>query len=104
MVWLAAWKAGWKRIPFRKYALLGDDIVIADKAVAESYKELVKAMGLSISETQSLVSDNGSLEFAKQFWVDGKNLSPVSAKALLSATTFVGLVQFAEKSNLNQRK
>lgn len=47
-------------------ALLGDDIVIADRAVAEQYLGLLKKMSVSVSEAKSLVSDNGSLEFAKQ--------------------------------------
>jgi hypothetical protein len=41
LVWLAADKANPHRTrPFHRYALLGDDIVIADKAVADEYLRL----------------------------------------------------------------
>lgn len=36
--------------PFTRYALLGDDIVIADPEVAENYRLLLRLLGLSISE------------------------------------------------------
>lgn len=48
-------------IAFTQYALLGDDIVIADEAVALEYKRIV---GVKISESKSLISDNGSIELA----------------------------------------
>lgn len=48
MVWLAAQLVDPNRVkPFCSYALLGDDIVIADKAVAESYKKLLDKLGVS---------------------------------------------------------
>lgn len=44
----------------------------------------------------------GALEFAKQFWVQGTNLSPISAKALLAAHSLVGLCQFADKYSISR--
>ncbi|KAG6467641.1 uncharacterized mitochondrial protein AtMg01110-like [Zingiber officinale] len=106
MVWLAAWYVYPRRTaPFRKYALLGDDIVIADRAVAERYKALLDTMDVSISESKSIDSKTGAVEFAKQFWVDRVqvNLTPVSAKAILASSSLIGLCQLAEKYNLSMR-
>ena len=89
---------------FHSYALLGDDIVIADRRVAERYRRMVNMLGVSISESKSIDSPIGALEFAKQFWVYNvqKNLTPVSAKAVLSASSFLGLAQLADKYNLKK--
>ena len=78
VVWLAA-KFAYPHLrrPFWNYAILGDDIVIADEAVATEYVDLVGRLGVSISKPKSLVSDVGALEFAKQYWKGNKNLSQV---------------------------
>ncbi|KAG6467696.1 hypothetical protein ZIOFF_074433 (mitochondrion) [Zingiber officinale] len=55
-----------RRSPFGRYALLGDYIVIADRAVAERYRELLGMLGVPISESKSIDSKTGALEFAKQ--------------------------------------
>lgn len=64
-MWLAAELVYPNRGPFTRYALLGDDIVIADKAVALTYRDLLKALGVSISYSKYLISEEGALEFAK---------------------------------------
>ncbi|KAG6502764.1 hypothetical protein ZIOFF_035052 [Zingiber officinale] len=64
MVWLAAWFVYPRRKqPFREYALLGDDIVITDRAVAVKYKALLDILDVSISESKSIDSKTGALEF-----------------------------------------
>jgi len=40
------------------YAVLGDDVIIADKELAKVYKEVITRIGVDISETKSLVSKN----------------------------------------------
>jgi hypothetical protein len=60
---------GW----FKLYALLGDDIVIADVAVANRYKRLCKWLGMGIGISKSMVNDNLSCEFAKKVFVQGKD-------------------------------
>lgn len=55
---------------FDKYAVLGDNIVIADQAVAKVYEESLKNFCLSISYHKSLISERGSAEFAKRFRVE----------------------------------
>lgn len=68
---------------FTHYALLGDDIVIADETVAKVYHEIMTAvLGVDINLSKSLTSTN-SFEFAKRLIrLDGE-LSPVGAKNLL---------------------
>lgn len=54
VVWLAAWLVDrWITSPFTDYALLGDDIVIADEAVAQQSRELLNKLDVSISESKS---------------------------------------------------
>lgn len=65
---------------------------------------MLSMLGVSVSQSKSLDSKTGALEFAKQFWVKGiqVNLTPVSAKAMLAASTFLGLCHVAEKYELNK--
>lgn len=78
IVWLAAKEAyPTLKTPFTDYAVLGDDVVIADKAVAHQYKHILGKLGVAISEPKSLESDCGAFEFAKQFWKGKSNLSLV---------------------------
>ncbi|KAG2251036.1 hypothetical protein Bca52824_081172 [Brassica carinata] len=74
------------------HALLGDDIVIADCSVAKDYRSLLDALQVDISDAKSIVSETGCLAFAKRFWVKimSKDLSPVSAKAVLESYFLVG--------------
>ena len=41
--------------PFTSYAILGDDVVIADAQVAKQYCLLLEQMGVSISLSKSLI-------------------------------------------------
>jgi hypothetical protein len=80
---------------FLDYALLGDDIIIADKKVADVYHEVVtKGLGVAISPQKSLVSDTGCAEFAKRFVVKGmsKDLSPISIRSLMGFHNPFGLM------------
>jgi len=70
---------------FESYALLGDDIVIADKAVAQEYLKLMtKELKVEIQETKSLISSNGSFEFAKRTCLRGADATPISLKGYLA--------------------
>ncbi|KAJ4841101.1 hypothetical protein Tsubulata_037186 [Turnera subulata] len=70
LVWLAAKRAlSAEHHPFRGYALLGDDIVIASEEVAREYHSLLEDLGVTISLSKSIVSRDGALEFAKRYWV-----------------------------------
>jgi len=52
----------WKTL---RYALLGDDIVIGNKVVAERYLEIISDLGVEFSEMKTHISKD-SYEFAKR--------------------------------------
>lgn len=74
LIWLAAANAR----PGTDYAILGDDVVIADEKVAQESKKLMDDCEVTISKEKSLFSTTGAMEFAKRFIADDgrNNLSP----------------------------
>lgn len=81
IVQIAAARVG--KLSFSSYALLGDDIVIADEAVARSYHMIMtEILGVEINLSKSLVS-NDSFEFAKRLVTMDGEVSAVGAKNLL---------------------
>lgn len=92
MVWLAAEKVYPGKV-FKDYAVLGDDVLIADAAVGPVYADLIKKLGVKISLPKSIVSDKGCVEFAKRFLVNGLtlDLSPVSVRCLINYFHPLGL-------------
>lgn len=72
---------GW----FGDYALLGDDIILADAKVAEQYLHLLRVIGVSVGLAKSLISSTGSFEFAKRTFIAGQDVSPISLLALGAA-------------------
>jgi len=75
IVQFAAWRAGW-RVWFSDYAVLGDDVVIANGDVAHQYVRFMKEVGVDIGFHKSIVSNNLSLEFAKRFFFKGEEVTP----------------------------
>jgi len=77
--------------------VLGDDVVIFDRRVAEQYLHIMEDLGLGINLSKSVISRNGSFEFAKRFIVRGQDLSALSFKeldvAMLSLDAMVLLLQ-----------
>lgn len=67
---------------FDMYAVLGDDIVIAHDLVAQSYLELMSALGVSINLAKSLVSFE-FLEFAKRWVGPAYNITPIGPGLIL---------------------
>nr|QHJ68502.1 RNA-dependent RNA polymerase [Botrytis cinerea mitovirus 6] len=67
---------------FEDYGVLGDDIVIADKAVADAYLVLMNQLGVEINLHKSLISSTGSCEFAKKLFVSGVECSPLGPKSI----------------------
>lgn len=68
---------------FDHYALLGDDIVIADAQVAKSYHYIMtEILGVEINLSKSLISSH-AFEFAKRLVTMESELSAVGAKNLL---------------------
>jgi hypothetical protein len=72
---------------FQDYALLGDDIVIADKAVANTYLKLMAGLGVGIQLSKSVhdTSGYGVLEFAKRIFFRGHSVGPVALLEVLAA-------------------
>lgn len=68
----------WRTLP---YALLGDDIVIADKEVGEYYRRLIKEIGVDYSPTKTYISSQ-FLEFAKRLVWKGQEITPFPISAL----------------------
>ncbi|OMP11007.1 RNA-dependent RNA polymerase, mitoviral [Corchorus olitorius] len=58
-------------VRFKKYAVLGDDVVIAHAKVASVYKSVLQRLGVAVSLPKSLISNSGCIEFAKKFMVNG---------------------------------
>jgi hypothetical protein len=104
LVQCAAWKSGVVPIGtwFKDYAILGDDIVICNKRVAECYLEILEDLGMPINLSKSVVSPTGSLmEFAKRTIYRGIDVSPIPTKEMASAQGLVpALVQFGIKYQL----
>jgi hypothetical protein len=84
IVQFASWRAagGGALVWFTKYRVLGDDIIIWDKTVAEHYLAIMNELGVAVNPSKSLVSANGSFEFAKRFVYAGQDCSPVPLAAL----------------------
>lgn len=80
IVQIAAMRAGLDK--FGDYAVLGDDIVIANQAVARSYQYIMKTLGVEINMTKSLVSSKGVFEMAKRLCSPDQDFTPIGAKLL----------------------
>lgn len=73
------------RMPPHMYIVLGDDIAIADKELAEKYLSVAQDFSIPISIAKSF-TDSNILNFASQFISNkGVNLTPLPVKELLSA-------------------
>lgn len=97
LVWYAAWRVR-PGVKFFDYALLGDDIVIADPVVAKSYLEVMEECKVTISKEKSLISNVSALEFAKRLLVYKVTLyfSPVSLRVLRTLSSGVSAFLFSE--------
>jgi len=84
---------------FTGYEILGDDIQIFDKAVAERYLKICDELGVSINLSKSIVSQQlrPVVEFAKRTSLDGVDVSALSWKMLASQDNAPGRVLIAEK-------
>nr|QIR30238.1 RNA-dependent RNA polymerase [Plasmopara viticola lesion associated mitovirus 15] len=84
IVQVAAWECGYpKNRLFSDYAVLGDDLVISHWKVARKYLFILNMIGVECGLHKSILSHKGSgIEFAKNTFVDGTNVSPISFKEL----------------------
>jgi hypothetical protein len=69
---------------FRDYAVLGDDVVIWNSAVANRYERQMKYLGIPINLTKSIKGDSqrSQIEFAKRHARDGVEISGISYNLL----------------------
>lgn len=65
---------------------MGDDIVIADEAVAKVYLQIMTDLGVDINLFKSLYSKVGVFEFAKRLVSPKLEFTPVGAANVLWAT------------------
>lgn len=70
------------KLDFKGYAILGDDIVIADSDVATEYRTLLMNLGMDISEHKTHSSVN-CYEFAKRWIYKGSEITPFSIAGLM---------------------
>jgi len=101
----AAFLAG--RVNFDAYVILGDDVLIADKLVAENYKALMADLGLEISPFKSIecISQTSKFriaEICKRLFINGAEVSPIPVK-LLANTIENGSMAYQLQEELDKR-
>jgi len=90
MVQFCAFRAGIKGW-FDLYAVLGDDLVIADSRVASKYRALCKLLGVQIGLSKSLIAKGHTLEFAKKLFFQGEDISGLPQKFWAAAQSSSGV-------------
>jgi len=88
---------------FDQYCVLGDDIVIWNKPVADQYLKFLDALGVKVGLAKSVISPKGvGLEFAKKTIIKGVDVSPIPFKEMsASHRNFASLRTYCEKYSLN---
>lgn len=92
-------KTGWgSNRWFKDYAILGDDIVIKNAAVASKYLEILGRLGVKVNLSKSLISRKKRVcEFAKKYFTP-KDSSPVPFSETAAALSSVmALSEFVVK-------
>lgn len=107
IVQLAAYRAGVSQNStwYSNYEILGDDLVIFDRLVADQYLLIMKALGCEINLNKSIVShDRPVFEFAKRTCIGDSVVSGISFNQLLSNTTVgnrvANVLTFAKSGHL----
>lgn len=77
--------------------ILGDDLVLFEKDVADRYLLLCEHLGISINMSKSIISNRPVLEFAKRISVNGVDVSALSAKELLGSPNFFGRLSLTSR-------
>lgn len=104
IVQLAAWRAGHSKLKlYTRYAILGDDIMIADKAVMIAYLEILDSLGVECGLSKSILSPTGTAaEFAKRTFYKGVDVSPVPLREFHAASKHLGaMIELKRKYNLS---
>ena len=88
---------------FEDYAILGDDLVIADAQVASRYRQILSRIGVKAGLAKSIMAKNKFVvEFAKKFFVDNTqaNMLPIKEAVATKCSTAL-IVEFVRKYNLS---
>jgi hypothetical protein len=75
-----------------RYEIVGDDIVIFDKTLAENYLQIMSKIGVPINLSKSVVAESKPVaEYVKRVSYYGKDVSPLSWKQFyVQSTTVLG--------------
>lgn len=84
IVKIAARQAG--QSDYQDYAILGDDIVVCGKDVAERYESIMDTLGLEISQPKTIKCSPSSAvataEFCRRLFYNGTEISPLPVKLI----------------------
>jgi len=78
--------SAWQVLPhksaewFMGYLVLGDDVVIADRRVAERYQSILASFEITVGLAKSYISSKGMFNFANQSFMGDDNISPLSLR------------------------
>jgi hypothetical protein len=68
--------------PKEMYRLIGDDVIITDKEVADNYKRIIQSLGVELNLSKTVASSANSnysgAEIAKQLYLNGTCLTPLT--------------------------
>jgi hypothetical protein len=88
---------------FSDYAVLGDDIVLANERVSSEYLLILEELGVQVGLAKSLESTRGALEFAKRFIVGPVNLSPTPlAEVVAGCRNLSAAIELSRKYGLSK--
>jgi len=89
---------------FKHYAVLGDDVVIANDLVAREYLVFMKQIGVGVNPSKSVIADQGFsiFEFAKRVFGAGVNLSPIPLlEVVASKLNLAAWLEFVKKHQMS---
>jgi len=96
IVQASAWRSG--AVPvgtwYKYYAILGDDLVIGDRVVAESYLQVLSILGVKCGLHKSVLSNgNIVIEFAKRTFYRGEDISPLPLTEFQASFSSLGAMR-----------
>lgn len=98
----AAYKVYHRKIWFKLYLVLGDDVVILDKRVASEYLRLMTQLAVGVNLSKSLVSPIGFAEFAKRLIGPDGLYSGVSLKEFSSLySSWAAVLEIVSKTKVS---
>lgn len=98
--YLVGYREGW----FRAYAVLGDDVIIADDTVAWRYQALMQEIGVEIGLSKSLIASGRTAEFAKRLYFRGEDVSGLPHSLWNAAQQSIGVAHAMVTRLASQRR